>query len=335
MTFSRRKLALTGLLIILSTALGLLWITGGPSSGEKQYGSTRKVRSQREAPSHEEALQRAVDDVRQARKERKPPKGPYSLTEAEIDLFLSRRGRNVASLLFVISCTHDRSYLDQIRALPDSPMKQLVLLLHEPEDAGKLEPAQAFSGLSPDNKLAGVALARVLQDLGRTDDAAGVLARVPTMPDTSGFQTELMEEFAAAREIFGKERGFELLENHGQYWPANLSHAYLRTYLDSLDFAAVVGDGNMETSEARDVAGGFLHEIGYPGNSLDQEALVAMRDWIASNSSGSRTPEVTNLIDRINGELNSIFLGGMKEHARFLRMREEERWNYLLESYAR
>ena len=60
-----------------------------------------------------------------------------------------------------------------------------------------------------------------------------------------------------------------------------------------------------------------------------------MRDWIASNSSASRTPEVTNLIDRINGELNSIFLGGMKEDTRFLRMREEERWNYLLESYAR
>ncbi len=333
MSAFRRSLAVVGCFILL-LFLGLLWIVSEQSSDQDGANVVQRIRSQRDVSSYDASLERALSEGRKAKKERNPAKGSYKLSKDEAEMFLSKRGRNVASLLFVICCTHDPAYINQIKLLPASPERDLVLLLHSKSDADKLAYATAFFEAAPENKLGGLMLARAMLNSGMDAEANGLLGRISSLTKISSFQAELLNEFTAAREVFGQERGFELLESHGNYWTVNLSRQYLGMYLDSLNFEELVKDGNTNIEELRNVAGGFLSRIGISKHLLDQEALLEMRDWISYNAKTTPTPGLDKLLKRVNEDLNSSLIGNIKNDTEFNRMSDERRWNFLLEAYA-
>ncbi|WP_367873964.1 hypothetical protein [Luteolibacter sp. Populi] len=333
---TRPKLAL---LLCLAVLLLVLWVCLGIRPGKVDEAGSRAGRSDRGSlsPRPEDDMEARIAEAIAEYKKSERPKysdaAPYHLSAAEIEKFLQARGRSVSSLYFALLCSGDRRLLDEIAALPDSPLKFQILAAYTTDKGARLERARKYVEFDPDNRIAHLMLSYTLSELGLPDEALEVLQKSSAAPDIRSGRDDIAAEFKAGCGILGEERGYQMLELHWSDYAVNVALCTAGGYLASLDPAPFIRNGEADVPLMLGKMDDFYRRIGFDEDRRREDAMMKVRDSIVRMKTTNGITNASFEFDRLNRELNAEFIAGFKRATAFDKLTPAQRNQRLAENY--
>ncbi|MEK7951714.1 hypothetical protein [Luteolibacter soli] len=333
---AKPKLALL-LLIALLAGILCLFLTGHP--GHKQDQATSHPATPDHGPSSprpkddiNERIKQAIAEYKKSERPNYSDAAPYALSPAEVEKFLQARGHTAASLYFVLLCTEGRK-LDDIAALPDSPLKFQILATYTTDKNERLAMARKYLETDPGNKLAHLMLSHTLSELDLADEAAAALRNSSSTSDIHSSRDDIAAEFKAACDILGEDRGYQMLELHWYDYAVNLGHQTAHAYITSLDPAAFIHDGKADATLLLQTMDDYYRDIGFDEDRRRNEVMMSVRSAIAAMNSDNTITNATFEIDRLNRELDAEFIAGFKRATAFDKLTPAQRHQRLAEQH--
>ena len=326
-------LCLVGLVLILWVCLGIR--PGKVDEADSHAGrSNPGSSSPRPKDDIDARVKEAIAEYKKSERPKYSDAAPYHLSAAEIEKFLQARGRSASSLYFVLLCSDDHKLLlEEIAALPDSPLKSQILTIRTTDTKERLAMARKYVEIDPDNKIAHLMLSHTLSELGFPDEAADVLKKSSAAPDIRSGRDDIAAEFKAACGILGEDRGYQMLELHWAYFTVNVEYRTADGYRASLDPADFIHNGEADVPRMLEKMDDFYRDIGFDEDRRHELAMMKVRSSVVRMK---ETDGITNAVfefDRLNRELNAEFIAGFKRATAFDKLTPAQRNQRLAERY--
>ncbi|WP_265594012.1 hypothetical protein [Haloferula sp. BvORR071] len=324
-------LCLVGLVFFLVIRFG-----AGPQEkedvGAHGVGVSTASRDSHSKNDMESRVKEAIAEYKKSERPKYSDAAPYHLSAAEVEKFLQARGRTASSLYFVLLCIEGRK-LDDIAALPDSPLKFQILTTYAADNRERLAMARKYVEIDPDNKIAHLMLSHALSELGLTDEAAAALQRSSSAPDIRSSRDDIAAEFKAACGILGDDRGYQMLELHWYDYAVNVAHRTAREYRASLDPASFIHSGKADVALMIEKMDDFFRDVGFAEDRRGNEVMMAVRSSVVRMGENNGITNASFEFDRLNHELDAEFIAGFKRATAFDKLTPAQRNQRLAESY--
>lgn len=336
MAIIKSKRGLLLCLVAIAILLGLYFrarpgktVTADPIAGS----AARDSSGSRPHSDTDTRVKEAIAEYKKTERPKFSDAAPYHLSAAEIEKFLQARGRSAASLFFALLCSEDRKLLEEIAALPESPLKLQILITYHTDKQERLVQARKYVEIDPDNKIAHLMLGHALSELGLREEAMAAQQKSASAPEIRSGRDELAAEFKAACGILGEDRGYQMLENRWADYAVNAAHRTAHGYMASLDPAAFIHDGEVDVPLMLGKVGDFYRSIGFDEDRSHESAMMMVRGVVVNMKTTHGITNANFEVNRLQREMDAEFIAGFRRLTAFNKLTPEQRNQRLAETY--